>query len=165
MFHAPESHARGFTLVELMIVTVILGVLAGVAIPAYSRYVRRSRASEAPASINRIRQGELTYFYAAGEQQGAPIFLSTPPTPSTAPSGRYRGEIALWTTGNWAELDFSFSTSHFFQYSVTASSQAFTASACGNLDGDDVVSTYRRSTESVSGEFQSQNLEAFNELE
>ena len=37
----------GFTLVELMIVVVILGILAAVAIPAFTRYVKRSKTSEA----------------------------------------------------------------------------------------------------------------------
>jgi prepilin-type N-terminal cleavage/methylation domain-containing protein len=37
----------GFTLVELMIVVVILGILAAVAIPAFSRYIKRSKTTEA----------------------------------------------------------------------------------------------------------------------
>ncbi len=39
--------AAGFTLVELMIVIVIVGILAGVAYPGYQDYVERSRRIDA----------------------------------------------------------------------------------------------------------------------
>ena len=41
---------KGFTLVEILIVVVIIGILATVAIPTYFKYVERGYASDAESS-------------------------------------------------------------------------------------------------------------------
>jgi prepilin-type N-terminal cleavage/methylation domain-containing protein len=53
---------QGFTLVELMVVVAIIGILAAIAIPTYSGYIRRARASEASANLQGIRIKEESYF-------------------------------------------------------------------------------------------------------
>ena len=45
---APRSNTRnGFTLLELLIAMLILGILLGIALPSYQRYVQRGQRAEA----------------------------------------------------------------------------------------------------------------------
>lgn len=53
---------RGFTLLELMVVVVILGVLATVAVFSYKRYMRRARVQEGVAFLMDIKLKQETYF-------------------------------------------------------------------------------------------------------
>lgn len=159
--------AGGFTLVELMIVVVILGVLSAVALPSFSRYVRRSRTTEAVTNIQRIFAAQVTYNNEIHERALSGHFVNAPATPSTAPnSGKYPSNVALWTAiPEWNELGFAMEGSHYFQYESPGNTAGFTASAHGNLDGDGVFSTFNRVGVMVSGEIQSLPMSVDNELE
>ncbi len=58
-----RTNQRGFTLVELMIVVIIVGILAAVAIPMYQGATERAKASEAVAALGTIR-GAMRVYYA-----------------------------------------------------------------------------------------------------
>jgi len=49
---------RGFTLIELMIVVAVIALLAVIAIPSYVTYVRKSRRSDAIATMNAVALNE-----------------------------------------------------------------------------------------------------------
>ncbi len=53
---------KGFTLVELMVVVIIVLVLAGIAVPVYMHYIQESKKSEAYATIDSVVSGALVYF-------------------------------------------------------------------------------------------------------
>jgi prepilin-type N-terminal cleavage/methylation domain-containing protein len=52
---------KGFSLIELMIAVVIIGVLAAIAIPQYQQYIRKARQSEAKNTLGGIFTSEKTY--------------------------------------------------------------------------------------------------------
>jgi type IV pilus assembly protein PilE len=67
------TRSRGFTLIELMIAVAIVAILAAIAIPSYSEYVRRGRITEAVSTLSGMRvkmeqfyQDNRTYVGACG---------------------------------------------------------------------------------------------------
>lgn len=63
-----KRNRKGFTLLEILIVIVILGVIAGLAIPVFTSNIQKSRAQEALASLAATRNALVLYYATTGNQ-------------------------------------------------------------------------------------------------
>ncbi|HEX7046686.1 MAG TPA: type IV pilin protein [Gammaproteobacteria bacterium] len=53
---------NGFTLIELIIVTVIVAILAAVAVPSYQQYITKARRSEAVSALMQAAAAQEKFF-------------------------------------------------------------------------------------------------------
>ncbi|WP_217541830.1 pilin [Vibrio cholerae] len=81
-----NKQQQGFTLIELMIVVAIIGVLAAIAVPQYQKYVAKSEAAAALASITGHRTNVETYVL---ENGSFPASSAVPLPPVSTGSIKY----------------------------------------------------------------------------
>lgn len=109
-----RARATGFTLIEMMIVVAIIAILASVAVPAYTDYIRRGAMQEAFSTLadQRIR---LEQFYQDNRRYG----------PAAATTCRGAGDNVLDTASG-----------KYFEISCTTSNsgQNYTLTATGRTD-------------------------------
>jgi MSHA pilin protein MshA len=117
---------RGFTLIELVIIIVVLGILASIAIPKYKNIVAESREAAARGALGAMRSGISIYYANAAVTTGNAIWpeldsigtvgvvmeQAIPRNPyqldTNAPdsivTGVTKGEV-VGTRGGWAYLE------------------------------------------------------------
>jgi type IV pilus assembly protein PilE len=93
-----RSRMGGVTLIELMIVIVIVGILASIAVPSYRNYVMRAQRTDAMSALLRVAAAQEK-FYLQNNTYAATALLDDAPPAGLGINGTDNGWYTLSVSG------------------------------------------------------------------
>jgi type IV pilus assembly protein PilA len=146
-----KKNQGGFTLIELMIVVAIIGVLAAVALPAYSDYTVRARVSEVILAASSCRSAitEVVANSASGANIGTTLSASCAPSATkmvTSGSSDTNGVITI--VGNATNLGGSTSST---ANSISMTPYVGGTALAGSSAGGSVITEWKCGPAATSG--------------
>jgi type IV pilus assembly protein PilA len=127
------------------------GAAAAIAIPAFIKYVRRSKASEARHNVRRIADGARTFHEQRrklGRRFAFPATTEwTPAVDCCKGGGKCAPDAVAWSHPTWKALGFALTEPHYYQYRFVSEGKGkkakFTVEARANLDCNKAHSSFQ----------------------
>lgn len=116
---------RGFTLLELCFVIMIISLMAAITVPSYDLLLRRTHQSEAVSFLSAIAHAELQHYRDTG------AYL-----PCASEGDIPRVPVAFPAAPCWRALGIEVGGEVRYRYGVTVSQAGFEVTAEGDLDRD-----------------------------
>jgi type IV pilus assembly protein PilE len=99
-----HRYDQGITLIELLVVIIIVGILAAIAVPAYTQYMVRARRADAKTVLEQVRAAQEmwraergTYATDGGGSAETKLINTMGVPPSPIPGGDYNWALTVKT--------------------------------------------------------------------